>query len=285
MNKRHFVFFFLISISVLRVFGQAKPQDPAKKTTPQKTTPLKKGKLLITSDSDCNLTFNGKNIGNLKAGKPRIVIGTFGENSLEASYGLSAPPSAKDKNTKPAAEAIIYQESVLINDTGVTPFNIEFLGPKMFYQYVRDGNKTMLELCLKNKPQLIKPQEEAALDPLLLAIQKGKIDIAQLLIDKGADINLKTENTPLNAAIAGNNVDIVKLLVNKGADLDLTGEDGNTPLQEAVFWGKFDIVKILLEKGAKTTTQYSDGSTVLKMAYDKGFNSIALELKKYGAQE
>jgi ankyrin repeat protein len=59
--------------------------------------------------------------------------------------------------------------------------------------------------------------------PLLLAIEQRKFTIAQVLIEMGANVNVKDSAgfTPLHwAALVGDNLEIVKLLLDKGAKID-----------------------------------------------------------------
>jgi ankyrin repeat protein len=69
-------------------------------------------------------------------------------------------------------------------------------------------------------------------NPLLLMAQKGfSTSLASLLIDRGADVNL---GNPLITAIQNGNIDIAFLLIERGADLASPDQEGLTPLS-AVF--------------------------------------------------
>jgi hypothetical protein len=59
----------------------------------------------------------------------------------------------------------------------------------------------------------------SGLTPLQLAVLKGRLDIAKLLLDRGADVNVRRKGTSAlsQAAIAGD-VEIVRLLLARGAD-------------------------------------------------------------------
>jgi ankyrin repeat protein len=107
-----------------------------------------------------------------------------------------------------------------------------------------------------------------ALSPLQYAARDGRLEIATLLLDAGADINIRDANdiTPLIAAIVNNRVDVARLLIDRGADIHASDWYGRTPLWAAVETRNMDLdnasfdnsidraphlelIKILLAKG------------------------------------
>lgn len=66
--------------------------------------------------------------------------------------------------------------------------------------------------------------------PLQLASQHGQSDCVRLLIEKGADVNLKDrENwTPLHLASACGHLDCIQLLLDNGADKTLINDRGES---------------------------------------------------------
>ena len=54
---------------------------------------------------------------------------------------------------------------------------------------------------------------------LTIAAYNGSLELCNLLVDKGADINYKVDrrSSPLNLAVLKNNLDVCKFLVDKGA--------------------------------------------------------------------
>ena len=72
--------------------------------------------------------------------------------------------------------------------------------------------------------------------PLLYASRDGRMDATRMLLDAGADINLRDANeiTPLIAAITNNHPDVARYLIERGADIKAVDWYGRTPLWAAV---------------------------------------------------
>ena len=69
--------------------------------------------------------------------------------------------------------------------------------------------------------------------PLLEAAMQGHKDVAQLLIESGAELSKADEGgkTPLHWAAMNCFKEVVKLLINSGADMDKADNQGHTPRQ------------------------------------------------------
>jgi transcriptional regulator of NAD metabolism len=85
---------------------------------------------------------------------------------------------------------------------------------------------------------------------LHFAANFGDTNVTKLLLEEGANIDIKDQNknTPLHLAASNGHTDIVKLLVEKGSDLSAVNKDGGTPLQIAFYNNHTEIVKYLMEK-------------------------------------
>jgi len=66
------------------------------------------------------------------------------------------------------------------------------------------------------------------------AARQGNIKAVAAHLDYGTSVNEKNlnnkNNTPLHAAIAENKLDIIKLLIQRGANVNLKNDEENTPL-------------------------------------------------------
>lgn len=95
------------------------------------------------------------------------------------------------------------------------------------------------------------------------AIQLGNIEILELLLEKQPD----SVNQNFAIAIAQNSRPaVLQLLLDKGAELEAKTDFGETPLLQAAGQGNFSAVQFLLEKGADVTKQDDTGRTSLMLA-------------------
>ena len=80
----------------------------------------------------------------------------------------------------------------------------------------------------------------------------NSVDMAKLLLDKGANINSVTDNnsTLLHLAIQRNEKELIRFLVARGANLNEEDVFGKTPLIYAIQTKQADVVQLLLEHGA-----------------------------------
>jgi ankyrin repeat protein len=74
------------------------------------------------------------------------------------------------------------------------------------------------------------------------------VDLAQLLIDYGADVTAsdKGGSTLLHRASRNGHVRLARLLVEHGADATAQDNDGSTPLHQASRRGSVDLARSLL---------------------------------------
>ena len=90
--------------------------------------------------------------------------------------------------------------------------------------------------------------------PLHSAARHGYLDIVKVLIESGANVEVKEENydcTPLHYAASNEHLEITKLLVEKKADVNSMNKSNETPLHYTTFHSHLEITKLLIENGAK----------------------------------
>jgi ankyrin repeat protein len=148
---------------------------------------------------------------------------------------------------------------------------------------IYNGNVDMAKLLIEKGANV----NARSSSPLSHAATKGNVDMVKLLIESGANVNAKDKDgfTPLDNAVGkGNNIDIVKLLVEKGANVNAKDGGGFTPLITAAYYGNIDIVKFLIESGAKNVNAKNKyGKTALYYAIAKNDISMVEFLMENGA--
>ena len=117
---------------------------------------------------------------------------------------------------------------------------------------------------------------------LLTAVGRNQVEIAQLLLDHGADIHYQTKSSEyaLGVAIRHNYTKLIHLLLERGARTDVLDHDGNTLL---MFTQDFEIVQLLLDRGVPVNQQDCDGMYPLLQALKNGNVCLAELLLENGA--
>lgn len=104
---------------------------------------------------------------------------------------------------------------------------------------------------------------------LIVAAHEGDMETVKYLMDIGVNVNTKSKNgglTALMAATMNSNKKIMGLLLERGADVNVKTEDGYTALMMASNQGDIDIVKLLLNKGADVHANSTSGLNVFDIA-------------------
>eukprot|EP00092_Neocalanus_flemingeri_P104019 GFUD01133180.1.p1 GENE.GFUD01133180.1~~GFUD01133180.1.p1 ORF type:complete len:449 (-),score=125.35 GFUD01133180.1:51-1397(-) len=116
--------------------------------------------------------------------------------------------------------------------------------------------------------------------PLMLAARNGRVKVVSLLLEEGADPNIRKISgvTAIFLASVGGYSDIVTKLVEAGADADPQSQEGGTPLMAATQAGHLDVVEKLLLSGANHNTCMWDGANVLFLAGQNGHARIVMHL-------
>jgi len=129
---------------------------------------------------------------------------------------------------------------------------------------------------------------------LRYAIENNYFDIVIRLLDRGVGINKRVANkgqdaavTPLHVAILHRRVEIARLLIERGADVNARDLDGFPPLQQALT--QVDIVKLLIAHGARlnalSRNDYGRKMTPLGHAKYRKQHDVVRLLRRHGAKE
>jgi ankyrin repeat protein len=118
---------------------------------------------------------------------------------------------------------------------------------------------------------------------------KGNVELVQTFLDHGADLDEaesgNPEHTPLMYAGEHGFIEIGELLLAKGADINKVDAYNDPALSVAAFHGELEFVKMLVEHGAELNIRGQYGNTAIGHALRNGHTEVADYLKSVGGTE
>ena len=131
----------------------------------------------------------------------------------------------------------------------------------------------------------VNSEDDTGWTPLfLLSSSTGNLEVAEVLLEHGADPNVRPRCSPLYAAFQWGHLDLVQLLLKHGADPNARDDHGDTLLHVAS--GRdLRAVEWLLGHGVDVNSQGSGGITPLQVASQHEQKYIVQYLLQHGAKE
>jgi ankyrin repeat protein len=156
----------------------------------------------------------------------------------------------------------------LETEKGETALNLASLG-----EYDSEENGVSVVRLLLRRGVDVNAQDKDAWTSLHWAAFKGRVEVAQVLLDHGANAKLETEKgeTALNLASLGeydseeNGVSVVRLLLRRGVDVNAQDKVAWTSLHWAAFKGRVEVAQVLLDHGANAKLETEKGETALHL--------------------
>lgn len=134
---------------------------------------------------------------------------------------------------------------------------------------IEHGDLQSVQQSIKHFPFLLSMRDSSNQTLLHIAIHFEHYDIVNFLIQQSLPINDDYNlfnMSPLLKAIKENHLDIAELLLDYGADIEAVNSQYGTPLIYAIEHQSFEMVKILLDYGASVDTQNSQKMSPLLKA-------------------
>ncbi|XP_021945663.1 ankyrin repeat family A protein 2 [Folsomia candida] len=154
--------------------------------------------------------------------------------------------------------------------------------PLTFQEKAAKGSLLDTDINDKNVNSL----DSDGLTALMWASFHGKVCIAEMLVNKGVDVNMTGPDgqTSLMFSAAKGHVDVSNYLLSSGAELEAEDEFGNTALMHAAHYNQPACVSELLIHGASMTKPNFIGDTAFDIAFKKGHratqHAMEMHLKK-----
>lgn len=134
------------------------------------------------------------------------------------------------------------------------------------------NDTAQVKRMIADKPEMVKSRSRpndilgGGATPLIIAAAADRIEMTQLLLDAGADVNDKADAdgmTALHEAAAADDDALARLLLDHGAAIDATNNLplNQTPLQLAALAGNRKVTAILVARGAKVSPEMIEDAT------------------------
>ncbi|XP_066915935.1 transient receptor potential cation channel subfamily A member 1-like isoform X2 [Clytia hemisphaerica] len=132
------------------------------------------------------------------------------------------------------------------------------------------GKPAAVHMLCEVSRDCIDQTDDSLKTPLMLAAINGNIQICEVLISYGADVE-KTDDlkmTVLHYACQNGYPEIVKMLLESSANVDATNLNFETPLHLAAKNGKTDCMEALIDSGAQVVIKDKSGKNCLDKAIE-----------------
>jgi ankyrin repeat protein len=240
---------------------------------------LKRDPTAINMQDDEGMTPLAGAVVQEQVGVVRFLLDKGADPNIPNKHGLTPLEHAcgREKTNGLALAKLLLARGASVNATNVTGFTITPL------DWAISADNTELVKLLLDHGAIVGATFLSA------AAGRGDVDIAEILIAHGADVNAKDRggNTALHAAAWDGRDEVVKLLLSKGAEADAKRSDGLTPLINAAGPGAErhgkGCVGMLLAKGANINATDGDGETALHKAAYYGNKDVVEILLAHGA--
>jgi len=148
----------------------------------------------------------------------------------------------------------------------------------------KKGDLQTVKGILTKDPSKLNATDEDKYTALHWACMRAHWDVAEYLIEKGAEVNALGGDggSVLNWAVHHDNVDFVKLMLEKGAKLNVQNQWGMTELHTAIWRGNIHVVEYLLDHGSDPMIKTKEGWTAMHYACRSGHDNVIELLRKRG---
>jgi ankyrin repeat protein len=145
--------------------------------------------------------------------------------------------------------------------------NAGFAQNSICFDIARKGSLSDMKLLFEKDKNSVNAIDDKGSSMLILACYRGNHEVAQFLIDNGADLNYVSNNgTALMACVVKSEFQLVDELLKKKVNLDLTDTNGVTALIFAVQLNNVQMVKKLVNAGANKDLKCKQNKTAFEYA-------------------
>jgi len=152
--------------------------------------------------------------------------------------------------------------------------------------YADQGDLESVKIIIEVSGADINYTDYYGVTALMFAAQMGHNSVTEYLVEKSADVNLKSSDfqfTALISAVKNDHLKTAEILIRNGANIDDTDVFGRTALHYAVMYGFAETADMLMYYDANINITDVTGFSPLCYAVQNGFEEIVMLLKLEGA--
>lgn len=172
---------------------------------------------------------------------------------IGSQFGPQMPPTgALRQEQQDILQAWIDQGAEWPDDlSGETPPPLPELNASAILTALRDGDKQVFKKLALENPKTGDLRGPRGVTPLMQAVLYGDVESVRVLLERGANPNLRNEAGATALMWAVTELEKTRLLLDRGADVNARSDDSRTPLLIAAgHFGNIEVVKLLLNRGA-----------------------------------
>ncbi|MCB0492389.1 MAG: ankyrin repeat domain-containing protein [Cyclobacteriaceae bacterium] len=133
------------------------------------------------------------------------------------------------------------------------------------FESVEKGAYSIVEYLISNGADVL-GYNEGGSTPLIIAVSKSDEKMVELLLKSKADPNQKErkglEGTPLMYSSINPNTDIANLLIDRGAEVNTIDVNKDPAINWAAYYGNIALMKLLIEHSADLSIQSKHGTSL-----------------------
>jgi ankyrin repeat protein len=210
-------------------------------------------------------------------------VSSYIQEGMEDLFGPDKPYFAAwlqvhDIDTSPSYGSVLYYFALSFVSTPKTT-------TPLYYAALCGLHDLAKQLIIKY-PQQVNTASGYYVSPLGAALSRGHFEIAQLLYERGADIDIQgcDNRTPLRGASFMGHLEIVQWLLSRSANSSIPDNlSDRTPLHAAASSGHVEVSRSLLQYKADIHAHDNQGQTPLHLAVEDGHVNLARLLLEHGA--
>ena len=186
---------------------------------------------------------------------------------------------ANEHGVTPLSLACTNRSALMVEtllNAGADPNIAQWYGETPLMSCARTGNVSAVGLLLDHAADVNLRETERGQTALMWAAAERHSEVVRALIERGADVNARTQSgfTPLMFAAQNNDLESARLLVESGAEINAVTPKYDNALTVASASRAEEVAIFLLEEGADPNAEDRYGITPLHYAVAQGIAEI-----------